>query len=350
MYKKYQAFCEYCWKDVDYYLEDYIKASQKFGKIYEHPAKAVYCVHCNQRASHLALIDYNVLSLSKKYREEHNLLGYAEICEIASIYNIGEGPLAKLLEHENLYYLEYFDGIEPSHERSQKLSKLRYEPQYFLEILEANKDKVSPISYAKAQFAAQCLLENSVKSKLYYACLYFIHKKYAINKQVLQKLLFYTQGFNRIIFGYPLFTQECFAGNDGPIFEVAHNALKDKSIDSNSFSLNDFREELPEHFSHVFLDHELELLDTIAKSFGSFTYAELLKFTQSAEPCLEAYASESKLISKDAFYEYFVNLQILHGIFSCSDIPNYVEYLRTQAEGKDVPATGLSVNPLMVKK
>lgn len=343
MYTKYQAFCEHCWKDVDYYLEDCVTSTKKYGKIYEHPTKEAYCVHCNEKASHLALIDYNVQSLSQKYREDHNLLSFTEIREISSIYNISVSTLAKILDNVELFE-ECYSGQEPDYEESQELYKLRYDPHYFLETLEAHKDKISLISYVKAKFAAQCRLGSVAQSKLYYACLYFIHKKGSINKFVLQQLLYYTQGFSRIVFGYYLFEQECYAWNEAPIFEAAYNELKNRNIYTDSFRLSLFSDELPDHFSDVFLDYEIELLDTIIRSFGHFAKEELVEFTHSEKPWLDAYATESKLISKDAFYQHFVNLQIEHGIFKYRDIENYVEYLVAKTQGQEI-STGLVAAP-----
>lgn len=345
MYKPYQAYCDNCGQDVDYYIQDTTRTTELLGETYHYHSRDAFCTQCHGIAEHPAFIGLDGRALHQAYRENHGLISVAEVREISSLYNIEPQPLSKLLKWDKVPYWRYYQGSIPTPEMSAELRKLRNEPQYFEQILEANKEELNIITYAKSKCAVQRLLAQKFNSKLYYACLYFIKKRGFINKFALQKLLYYTQGFSRILLGYPLFNEACTARQYGPVFDVAYNNFKNQVTELDTYDAPALEEYMPDSFSDIFLHQEILLLDAVATHLGKFPADYLIEFTHSEKAWIDAYKTKSKFISNDAIYDSFIKLQIKHGIFEISDIANYSEYLLNRVEEKPYPPTGLVANP-----
>lgn len=142
-----------------------------------------------------------------------------------------------------------------------------------------------------------------------------------------------------------MFHEACWARQDGPAFDVIDRSFKEQVQALDSYHLRTFNEYLPDSYADVFREQEIILLDTISIHFPKLSKTELIELTCAESPWLEASRTESKLITTQAISDFFVNLQIKHGIFRIADIPNYVEYLVAKFEGKHVPATGLLPTP-----
>lgn len=331
MSELFKPYCGHCDKEVDYYLKEEDYTHNIKGKDYTIKAKTAFCCKCNNQVFHNDAHDFNLKALYDQYRKDNNLISLSEIREICSIYNIGKRPLSLLLGWGEITFTRYYNSLVPSVEYSDLLKKVRYEPQFFLELLEKNKDKITEAAYNKAKTAAQRAITDSTKSKLYYAALYLINKSKklepTIDKMRLQKYLYYAQGFCRSIYGHSFFTEECSKWPYGPVYESIYN--KFYPADSSRYDLydEDFSSEIPQNFQDYLTEDEIKILEIIYNNFGIFSSTQLSTFTHQESPWLEANKNNIKIISKDSLDKFFVELKFKYNIEKPEDISNYVDVL-----------------------
>jgi predicted transcriptional regulator len=91
-----------------------------------------------------------------------------QISDILTKYDIGKSPLSLLLGWGEKTLTRYCDGkSEPSKSYVEMLQRISDEPDYYLSLLESNKDKISSVAYKKSQEAAQELLKNKMQDAEY---------------------------------------------------------------------------------------------------------------------------------------------------------------------------------------
>ena len=81
------------------------------------------------------------------------IISAEQIKELLQRYAIGKKPLAALLGWGATTVMRYTEGVCPAPEFSATLLRLYEEPLLFLELLEENKDKLTPVAYKKSKNA-----------------------------------------------------------------------------------------------------------------------------------------------------------------------------------------------------
>ena len=147
-----------------------------------------------------------------------------------------------------------------------------------------------------------------------------------ITPLMLQKALYYVQGFYYAFYGTFLFPEDCEAWVHGPVYPAIYAKYKNyryEPITENSDA------SIP-NLSNL----EKNLLDAIVKYVCCYSGKTLELFTHSEVPwktargCLSERAPSNAIISKDDIARYFLGVKNRLHMETPADIHIYVEQLR----------------------
>lgn len=163
---------------------------------------------------------------------------------------------------------------------------------------------------------------RDIKDVAKYIGLSLILKGLSVSPLKLQKVLYYVQSWNMVIFGRDntLFAQAPQAWVNGPVYPEIYYEYKDKvpnmcdHLDETKFgtdraNISKTLQELAEKLK--FSEDQIELLDSIFMLYGSKSQNDLIFLTHSEKPWVEARGSLSpfqrseKSISLDTMYSFY---------------------------------------------
>lgn len=138
-----------------------------------------------------------------------------ELKELLERYCIGKKPLAALLGWGATTILRYAEGVTPTGEYACRLKQLYLEPLSYLELLEAGKERITPIAYKKSKNAVLGIL---TASKLWCGAQYIIGRGDGdVSPYRIVTTLYYAQAFSLGLTGTALFFEECELSADGKL-------------------------------------------------------------------------------------------------------------------------------------
>ncbi len=145
-------------------------------------------------------------------------------------YYIGKKPLAALLGWGATTILRYADGVVPTGEYGSHLKRLYEEPLYYLELLETNKERLTPVAYKKSKNAVIAFL---TASKLWCAVQYLIDRADGdISPLRVVMTLYYAQAFSLGLTDCALFWEECDLTTEGVPYASFYQQLKTNGVHS----------------------------------------------------------------------------------------------------------------------
>lgn len=155
---------------------------------------------------------------------EQEVISIEELNQLLTRYAIGKKPLAALLGWGATTVLRYADGLCPAGEYGTHLKKLYEEPLFYLEVLEANKERLTPVAYKKSKNAVLAYLTSS---KLWCGVQYIIERaKGDISPLRVVMTLYYAQAFSLGLTDKALFTEECELSTAGVPYAYYYEQLK----------------------------------------------------------------------------------------------------------------------------
>ncbi len=316
-----KMFCEVCKDYVLYRIEEIETTENLKGEDYTFLGKEVFCEKCNAYIFDDEVMDFNMMKLYDEYRKENNIISYDKILEILKKYAIGKRPLSQLLGWGELTYSRYCDGDMPSIQYSEILKKIYNNPNYFLELLKLNKDKISATAYNKSEKQIEDLLGINPESKINLVIDYILSECEDITPLALQKVLYYAQGFYYAFSNEYLFDEDCEAWVHGPVYPSIYHKYKDYKFDP--IKNNDITNDL------LFTSLEKELLDSIIQNICCYSGKTLEKFTHLESPWLLTRGDLSKsqpsgkIISKNIIQDYFIKIKKKYNMVNPGDIKYY---------------------------
>ena len=315
-----KEFCENCEKIVELNLKEKSNIKNIRGKNYNYIELEGYCKECGMQISSGKLIDENLKRIDNAFRTEEKIITKSQIDEILKKYKIGKKPLAKLLGWGEVTLIRYINGDIPTKPYSDELMKILKDNEYFLELLEENKDKISKTAYISAYNSAKN--DFIVTSDIELVAQYLIYKCNDITPLALQKLLYYAQGFYKIFFCNFLFKDECEAWEHGPVYRKIYDKYK-------GYSYNVIEQYIDYEIEDILDEEKKALLDVIVKSFGFYSGKALEKMTHYEKPWIEARkgipANEkcNNIINKEKIEEYFEFIKEQYDMINVVDIRKY---------------------------
>ena len=344
-----REFCVKCQKEVEYTVLK--KWSQKIVKGYEieYEKKEAICSECK----HLIFVDEihgeNIDNAKKAYQKRVSNETISIINSIMSQYNIGKRPLSLLLDWGELTITRYLKGMTPKKEYLDLLKNINEDANKFYEILQKNKDKITKVAYEKCMSNFEKIdlsdsnldldlvhhdnpdyqdeLEQSKyvrpfdsgekNDKIFKVVDYILGVSDDITPLALQKILYYSQAFFKVFYGYHLFENDCEAWDQGPVYPEIYSKFKDYKY---IVSKNDV----------CSLDEEEQFfIDLIMRYLGCYSGKALERMTHCEKPWRETRKGLSpnqkggKVIEKALIESYFSEVYKKYNMLSITDIVDY---------------------------
>ena len=356
-----REFCVKCQKEVEYtVLKNW---SQKIVKGYEieYEKKEAICSECQ----HLIFVDEihgeNIDNAKKAYQKRISNETISIINSIMSQYNIGKRPLSLLLDWGELTITRYLKGMTPKKEYLDLLKNINEDANQFYEILQKNKDKITKVAYDKCMSNFEKIdlsdsnldldlehhdnpeypdeVEHNDNLEYYHDITYNDDLEYQDNVEkndkifkvvdyilgvsdditplALQKILYYSQAFFKVFYGYHLFENDCEAWDQGPVYPEIYSKFKDYKY---IVSKNDV----------CSLDEEEQFfIDLIMRYLGCYSGKALERMTHCEKPWRETRKGlcpnqkGGKVIEKALIESYFSDVYKKYNMLSITDIVDY---------------------------
>ena len=258
-----------------------------------------------------------------EYRIKNSIPTIEHICGIPVKYGIGKRPLSRLLGWGEQTFTRYCGGDMPTKQYAEVLRRLYCEPEYFLTILEGNKNLLSPSSYRKSKLAVQSLLgaQNGAESKLRLSAKYILSGHNDITHLALQKSLYYIQGFYYAFNNKFIFQEDCEAWIHGPVYKEIYLAPPGGGSDFNDAETG--------RHNHSFSTNEKTVIDSVLKHFCRYSGKTLENFTHIETPWLKTrgdllpQVKSGRVIDKDLIGTYFSNVKDRYNMLTPADIKAY---------------------------
>ncbi|NLM34302.1 MAG: DUF4065 domain-containing protein [Clostridiales bacterium] len=320
-----ETFCENCRKVVSYTEKHKFLSADLKGEIYNYNGKIGICEECNKEVYVHEINDFNLEQLYKEFRKQNDIISLEKIREIPEKYKIGKRPLSILLGWGEQTFSRYYDGDMPTKQYSEILKKIYDEPEFFLSILENNRDRLkSQSTYEKSKHAVQMLLgvsNSSENTKIDIVANYIISKCEDITPLALQKLLYYVQGFYYAFVNQFIFTENCEAWVHGPVYRDIYFKYREYRFEVINTS------KVIEEFNLTV--SEKAIIDSVIKHLSCYSGKVLEAFTHAETPWLAtrgelpASSSTDRIIEKKLIADYFMDVKEKNNMLNPSDIGVY---------------------------
>lgn len=326
--KERKDFCPNCRKETEYDLSTMTFEDEIRGKNIEFTLTTAICKECGCEMDVPGLLDLNNQEIDEQYRDQEDIIPIGDIERILDIYDIGKEPLSSALGFGEVTINRYLRGQVPSKEYSDIMRRALTDPGFMKEKLKENKDKITEVAYEKAYKAATEMEELfKVPKKVLMVISYIFKKLEEVTPLMLQKLLYYVQGFCLALKGEEMFEDDCKAWLHGPVYKDVYNLFRDfkySPIDDPRFAILD-------NMDKDLSEDEKELIDLVVDTFGIYSGKTLEKITHKEEPWLiarEGYAENmmsDELISEDSIKKFFVKLNKKYDLSSEKGVKKYIK-------------------------
>lgn len=321
-------FCTQCREETTYTLRRKIVKKVMKEKTYEFEITAAICDKCGEEMDVPGLLDFNMKAIDEQYRRAEGLVSVEDINKIMAIYNIGKAPLSMALGFGEITITRYLSGQIPSKEYSDIIKKVLLTPNYMIQLLKENAEKIGNTAYKKAIKAAEEISEMFCMSeKMILTISYIFERMQEVTPLALQKILYFIQGIYMVKFDKPLFKEDCMAWIHGPVYKEVYDLFKDfkfNPIEDNRFVI------LKERFEEL-NEQEKMVIDLVINTFGKYSGKVLENITHNEEPWknarndYEPLQPSKEIISKEEIKNYFNSVAKSYGIDTEEEINNYIQ-------------------------
>lgn len=321
-----KTFCEECRNDVEYTTVSVPMTGTIKGKEYHYTGTEARCADCGNLVFVPEISDDNLRSLYNVFREENGIVSLDVICAIPEKYDIGKRPLSLLLGWGELTFSRYCDGDIPTRQYSDILQRIYNEPQFYSELLEANKANLkSQRTYEKTRRAVDALLSVDVpsNSKINTVIQYLLYQCEDITPLALQKALYYIQGFHFAFYRTFLFPEDCQAWTHGPVYRDIYFRYRDYRFDPI--------EKTATFDASVFSASEKAICDSVINNLCCYSGKILERFTHNEAPWLTTRgdlpdsAPSDRIIEKSVIGAYFDAVKAKYNMVNPRDIKDYAQ-------------------------
>ena len=321
-----KTFCEECRNDVEYTTASVPMTGTIKGKEYHYTGTEARCSDCGNLVFVPEISDDNLRSLYNVFREENGIVSLDVICAIPEKYDIGKRPLSLLLGWGELTFSRYCDGDIPTRQYSDILQRIYNEPQFYSELLEANKANLkSQRTYEKTRRAVDALLSVGVpsNSKINTVTQYLLYQCEDITPLALQKALYYIQGFHFAFYRTFLFPEDCQAWTHGPVYRDIYFRYRDYRFDPI--------EKTTTFDTSVFSASEKAICDSVINNLCCYSGKILERFTHNEAPWLTTRgdlpdsAPSDRIIEKSVIGAYFDAVKAKYNMVNPRDIKDYAQ-------------------------
>lgn len=327
------AYCEKCGEERSYRLGSVPMVGKLKEEVYSYTGQEARCQTCGARLKVPEVEEANLRSLYDLYREKKGIISLEHIRALPERYAIGKRPLSKLLGWGELTFTRYYEGYMPTRQYSEVLKQLYEDPASYRELLERNREALgSGRSYEKSLKAVEKLLslrERSEETKIDMVAKYLLYRCEDITPLMLQKALYYIQGFCYAFLGEFPFQEDCEAWGHGPVFKEVYLRYKDYHYEP---------EQEKAHFdASVFSAREKAVYDSVINSFCCYSGRVLERITHNEAPWLSARGSlpltaySEEVMDRESLGRYFLAVKEKYHMVNPGDIRGYAEDMFRQS-------------------
>ena len=301
------TFCEECNKIVKFNTCTKTLIKKIHGEECDFLGKTAVCPICGNELYVAEYEDENLELLKNAYRQKNRILSVEEMQEMLLRYNIGKRPFSIVIGLGEITFTNYLENYIPSRSNSELLNHVYYNPVFYKELLERNKDKINSTAYKKSLKAVDSYIylwhEKDISdSKLKLIAAYIISQSEDITQLMLQKMLYYIQSLYWLYYKQFLFEEDCEAWVHGPVYRKIYDIYKDYHYDSMKETIV---------FKPQVTDEEKMISDLVIKYFGCYSGRILEKITHLETPWLKTREGlnenerSNRIINKQLLIDYF---------------------------------------------
>jgi len=306
------AYCNECEDLVEFDTRSELVEEEYKGVKLKYKFRVARCKCCNTEVAPDS--DYIYRKSNAKieaYKEYKGLIKIDEITELLEKYDIGKEAVAEIAGFGKVTVKRYFEGVIPAKEYSDKLLKMLNDEEFFINLVDANKDKLKEVAYKKIKNRYERLMEIG-ESKLQQIINYIITNMEEVTPLALEKLLFFSQGVNYALNGSRLIDNDSQAWAHGPVYPSVYNQYKKygyKPIDNGIKSVSG------RMLSKV-SDEELKAIDLVIHTFGLYSPKILENISHTQTPWKEkriGYHDEqvgTNPIEEESIKDYYIELKL----------------------------------------
>lgn len=318
------VYCINCDNETTYIVKYQRVEMTVRGTTFNYIEQSAFCSVCGEEIYVPEINDINVMSREEAYRKAARLITIPEIEQIQKKYDIGAGPLARIMGYGEVTVSRYLSGQLPSRDHSAQLLEVLSSHKIMEKRLEENKGLITPVAYSKCRKAIDQLSVLYGQRRIEVVARYMLTRAVEITPLALQKLLYYAQAFFKALYNRELFLDACQAWAHGPVYPDIYYQYKD-------FGYNPIDKALPEgekDFSEL-TTRELYFLDSIVDIFGMYSGRVLREITHNEQPWIEARGPLSPrdrsvtIINRSTIDAYFKSVVEKYQIINPCDMTRY---------------------------
>jgi len=323
-----QDFCINCRKETAYKLQQ--KSLKKIirGKEYEFHIQEAICCECGEQVCPPGLLDKNSKAIDEQYRCYENLVQIEEIHKCMALYDLRKETLSKALGFGEITIPRYLKGQMPSKEYSDRIRSVLHSYAIMEELLESNHKLLTDTAYSKVKNKINEIKSDfsSITPKLSSVIYELFKNLEEITPLMLQKLLYYVQGFFMVFYNRPMFVENCEAWIHGPVYPQVYFLFKKfrfNPIEDERFSLLAGKE-------NNLTTEEKEVIQLVAKTFGIYGGKTLEKITHKEKPWCDARYGFTEnmpshtVIDKEEILDYFKTVNQTYDLTNEQGINDYI--------------------------
>lgn len=326
--EKITGFCLDCIEDVSCYVSVKLCKDIFEGKTIVYNEKVLTCSKCGgTNVDNAQIADENVALYGMEASRVFNIITVEQIKELLEKYNIKARPLANLLGWGEVTIARYLAGKIPEKRYSDILLDLLFNEKAMKKLIEINGSSLTYVAYKKVIKRLDELDKLDENNKALNATKYMLSREMEITPLEIQKILYFTNLVNCIIYGKLMFENECEAWVHGPVYKDIYQ----KHIEYGKSPINDSVDLKNYTFNLNF--NEREIVDIVLESFGSYSAGKLRNMTHLTTPWVnsrkgydDCESSNVKIMSKRV-KEYAEYLKEKFNIRSNKDICNLPKYI-----------------------
>ena len=153
--KSEHLFCQSCMEEHEVQLVEVQEKEVYKGVEVSFPSHYFYCPETEEMTETEELLQSNTLAIKDAYRRVVGLLTSQEIREIRERFGISQKDFAEILEWGRATITRYETHQVQDRAHDDILLKLSEDPEWFLQLLEKAKERLSPKAYNKYRLAIQ---------------------------------------------------------------------------------------------------------------------------------------------------------------------------------------------------
>lgn len=320
-------FCVECRDVTSYTLQKKLVKKMIRGEELTFEITCAICDRCGEFMSVPGIIDLNVREVDEQYRKLKDLVTIEDIYTLMKLYNIGKAPLSIVLGFGEITITRYLLGQVPSKEYSDVIRNALFSPEYMEQKMLENKDKIAMSAFKKSMIKVNELKNIfTVSNKMIGVISYIFERMDEVTPLMLQKLLYYIQGFSFALNDREMFIENCEAWVHGPVYKDVYNIFKHfryNVIDDPKFVML-------EGYKKYLDDKDKNIINLVVNTFGQYGGKVLEKTTHKESPWLIARNGYSdnvpsnEIISKETIKEYFHELINEYDISKEENINKYI--------------------------